>query len=269
MGGLHFGAAAVISAVAAMSIAGARAQEADLAKQLANPLATLISVPFQANYNRGIGPLEDGEQLTVNVQPVIPITLNNDWNLISRTIVPIMGQEDIFPGSGDQFGLGNTTQSLFFSPSRTVNGVTWGMGPVFYLPTNTDDLLGPDKWGTGPTAVALWQGDGWTVGALANHIWSFAGDSGDGDINATYLQPFVSYTTSDSWTFTLNTESSYNWLKEEWSIPVNASVAKLVRIGSQPVSLFAGVRYWAKSPDNAGPEGWGARAGLTFLFPKR
>jgi hypothetical protein len=150
-----------------------------LATQLANPLAALISVPFQGNYNGGIGPEEDGEQYYVNIQPVVPITLNEDWNLISRTILPIIDQEDIFPGAGSQFGLGDTTESLFLSPSHTVNGITWGVGPVFFIPTATDELLGADKWAIGPTAVVLWQGSGWTVGALANQIWSVAGDNDD------------------------------------------------------------------------------------------
>ncbi|WP_421696693.1 transporter [Aestuariivirga sp.] len=248
--------------------ADAQEQSVELAKQLANPVADLISVPFQGNYNSGLGPAEDGNQTYINVQPVIPFTLNKDWNLISRTILPVITQDDIFPGAGSQFGVGNTQQSLFFSPSQPVNGLIWGVGPIFYLPTASDSLLGPQKWGAGPTGVALWQGGPWTMGILANQIWSFAGASGDADINQSYFQPFLSYTTKDAWTFTLNTESTYNWITEEWSVPINATVAKLLTFDKQPISLFGGVRYWAVSPDEQGPTGWGARFGLTFLFPK-
>jgi hypothetical protein len=241
----------------------------ELATQLANPLAKLISIPFQGNYNSGYGPRADGEQVLVNVQPVIPFSINDDWNLISRTIVPIISQDDMFPGAGSQFGLGNTTQSLFLSPAKTVNGITWGVGPVLYIPTATDDLLGPDTFGAGPTAVALWQGNGWTVGILANQIWSVTGDEED-QVNASYLQPFLSYTTKDAWTFTLNTESTYNWEDDEWSVPLNLVVSKLVRIGGKlPVSFFAGGRYWLDTPEEQGPEGWGARFGFTVLLPKK
>lgn len=121
--------------------------------------------------------------------------------------------------------------------------------------------------GAGPTGVVLKQFDGWTVGMLANHIWSFAGDSDRSDINSTFLQPFVSYTTKDAWTFTLNTESAYNWEAHQWSVPINVQVSKLVVIDKQPISLFAGVRYWAVSPDS-GPDGFGFRTGISLLFPK-
>jgi hypothetical protein len=251
------------------SVAQAHAEDSvQLATQLANPLAKLISIPAQGNYNSGYGPRADGDQLLVNLQPVIPFSINDDWNLISRTIVPIISQNDMFPGAGSQFGLGDTTQSLFLSPSRTVNGITWGIGPVLYIPTATDDLLGKDTFGIGPTAVALWQGKGWSVGVLANQIWSVTGDEQD-EINAAYLQPFVSYTTKDAWTFALNTESTYNWDTEEWSVPANFVVSKLVRVGKVPVSLFAGARYWLDSPEDQGPEGWGGRFGFTVLLPKK
>jgi hypothetical protein len=177
----------------------ASADEAqELAKKLSNPIASLISVPIQYNFDQGIGPADDGRKHFVNVQPVIPFSLNSDWNLISRTIVPIVGQEDIFPGAGSQYGLGDTVQSLFFSPKLPSNGIIWGVGPVILLPTGTDRLLSAEKWGAGPTAVALTQQNGWTFGVLANHIWSFAGDDARSDVNATFLQPFISYTTPDA-----------------------------------------------------------------------
>jgi hypothetical protein len=238
-----------------------------LAKKLSNPIASLISVPLQFNYDSGYGP-DDGQKAYVNVQPVIPFSLNDDWNLISRTILPVVWQNDIAGPSGDQFGLGDITQSLFFSPKRpTDSGIIWGVGPVFLIPTGTDPLLSSRKWGAGPTGVVLKQFNGWTVGVLANHIWSFAGDNDRPDISSTFMQPFISYTTRDAWTFTLNTESSYNWEAEDWSVPLNFTVSKIVKLDKLPVSLTAGVRYWADSPEN-GPDGWGLRTGLTFLFPR-
>jgi len=262
--------AAAFAVVAAIGACPAFADETEnLAKQLSNPIADLISVPFQGNYNQGIGPAGDGSQTLVNFQPVIPIKLNDDWNVISRTILPITSQTHIFPGAGSQFGLGNTLQSLFFSPARPMNGIIWGAGPVMLLPTATDDLLGLDKWGAGPTGVALWQGGPWTVGILANQIWSFAGNPDEPDINQAFFQPFVAYTTPDAWTFSFNTESTYNWNTEQWAVPFNAVVAKLVTIDRQPISFFVGARYWAISPDETGPSGWGARFGMTFLFPTR
>jgi hypothetical protein len=206
---------ASVAVLAFISSAHAQESAEDLAKKLSNPIASLISVPFQGNYDGGYGP-NDGSKYTINVQPVIPFTLNEDWNVISRTIVPIVWQHDIAGPSGDQFGLGDTTQSLFFSPKKpTSSGIIWGVGPAFLLPTATDDLLGGGKWGAGPTAVVLKQSGPWTYGALANHIWSFAGDDDRQDVNSTFLQPFISYTTPKAWTFALNTESTYNWEAEQ------------------------------------------------------
>ncbi|RLP25943.1 transporter [Mesorhizobium sp. YM1C-6-2] len=244
----------------------AQDDSADLAKKLSNPVAAMISVPLQFNYDEGYGP-NDGERLTLNIQPVIPISLNDEWNVISRTILPVIWQNDIAGDSGEQTGLGDITQSLFFSPKHPgPSGIIWGVGPAFLVPTGTDDLLGTGKWGAGPTAVVLKQMGGWTVGGLANHIWSFAGDDDRTDVNSTFLQPFISYTTHNAWTFGVNTESTYNWETEEWSVPINFTVAKLVKFDQQPVSFTAGVRYWAESPES-GPDGVGFRGVVTFLFP--
>ncbi|WP_088703580.1 hypothetical protein [Rhizobium sp. R693] len=259
--------ASIVTVLCSGHTALAQESSVDLAKKLNNPIASLVSVPFQFNYDSGYGPA-DGNHEVLNIQPVIPFSLNEDWNLISRTIAPVIWQNDIAGDSGHQFGLGDITQSLFFSPKQPgPDGLIWGAGPVFLLPTATDEFLGSGKWGAGPTAVALKQEGPWTYGMLANHIWSFAGQSNRDDISSTFLQPFVAYTTPEAWTFTLNTESTYDWEHNEWSVPVNFQVSKVLKFGEQPVSLAAGARYWVESPEG-GPDGWGFRVVLTFLFPK-
>jgi len=258
-----------IGCMGASTTASAEDSEADLAKKLSNPVAALISVPFQFNYDGRIGPANKGNRETLNIQPVIPITLNQDWNVISRTIAPLVTQSNIFPRSGTQTGLGDVTQSFFLSPSQPgANGIVWGIGPVMLLPTGSQTLLSAHQWGAGPTVVALKQSDGWTVGVLANHIWSFASTLNNAaNVNSSYVQPFISYTTADRWTFTLNTESTYNWETYKATVPINFVVSKLIKIDKLPVSLGLGVRYYAVSP-NSGPKGFGARAVMTFLFPK-
>lgn len=242
------------------------AESYDLAMQLVNPVASLISLPLQNNFDWGAGPDGDGFQYRVNIQPVIPFTLNEHWNLISRTILPYIDQQDVI-GTTSQSGFSDTLQSLFFSPSRpTANGIIWGAGPAFLIPTASDDLLGTEKWGAGPTAVALRQSNGWTVGMLANHIWSYAGEDSRRDVSATFLQPFLTYTTSTHTTFSLNTESSYDWENSQWTVPVNLGVSQLLKIGGSPVQFQLGARYYAEAPDT-GPE-WGLRFTITFLWPR-
>ncbi len=238
----------------------------ELSKQLSNPIASLISVPFQNNFDVGAGPDGNGFSYTMNVQPVIPISLSEDWNLISRTILPI-SYNDYSP-DGNVFGLGDTTQSLFFSPKApTSAGLIWGVGPVLLLPTATDEYLGGGKWGAGPTGVALVQKDAWTVGALANHIWSFAGEDDRANISQTFIQPFVSYSLGHGRSVSLNTESSYNWMADEWTVPVNLGFSQVLKVGPQPVQLQIGGKYYAVAPEG-GPE-WGIRSTITLLFPKK
>ena len=239
-------------------------EKAELAKKLNNPVADLISVPIQNNWDFGIGSA-NAMRYTANIQPVIPLSLSKDWNVITRTILPVIYAESPVKGGRDAWGLGDTVQSFFFSPKEPVGGWILGGGPVFLWPTATDSVLGSGKWGAGPTVVALRQEHGWTYGVLANQIWSYAG-WGDQNVNATFLQPFLAFTTKTYTTFTLNTESTYDWADKQWTVPLNAMVSQLVKIGGAPVQFQLGARYYADKP-SGGPD-WGLRFAITFLFPK-
>jgi hypothetical protein len=260
--------ALLAGSVGAVSSVAAQEDGDELAKQLSNPIASLISVPLQSNFDFGAGVDGDGFAYTMNVQPVIPISISDDWNMISRTILPIGYRSYLPTPDGDTFGLGDITQSLFFSPTaQGPGGLTWGVGPVFLIPTATDDFLGTGKFGIGPTAVALVQPDPWTVGILANHIWSVAGEDDREDVSQTFLQPFLAYSLGHGTTISLNTESSYDWEADQWTVPINLGVSQVFKIGDQAMSIQLGGKWYAEAPEG-GPE-WGIRTTLTFLFPRK
>jgi len=259
--------AVIVCVLASAPVAAQNAD--DLAKQLSNPIASLTSVPLQLNYDEGLGAGGDGTRWLLNIQPVIPVSIGSDWNLISRTIVPLLSQDDVAASGDSQSGFGDVLQSLFFSPKAlTSSGWTWGVGPALLLNTASDELLGTGKWAAGPTAVALKQTEsGWTYGALVNHLWSFAGDNDRADVSSTFLQPFMARGLGQGRTLSFNFESSYDWKAKQWTLPFNLGYSQVSKIGSQRVSYQAGARYYLEAPDG-GPE-WGLRFVLTLLYPKK
>jgi hypothetical protein len=259
---------AVIGAALAAPAPAEEDQAAELAKKLSNPVANLISVPVQYNYDEYGGANDGASASRLLFQPVIPFSLNENWNLITRTIIPLVDQQGFPLAAMNASGLGDTAASQFFSPkSPTAGGWIWGVGPVELLPTAGDDALGTGRWGLGPTGVVLKQTGPWTVGFLANHIWSVAGDDDRPDVSATSLQPFFSYTTKTHTTVGAYTESVYDWKGKQWQVPLIVQAGQLFKLGPQILQLAVAGKYWAESPDN-GPEGWGLRVQLTLLFPK-
>jgi len=238
--------------------------ENDLAKQLANPISSLISVPFQSNFDFDVGD-DDGFRYTLNTQPVVPFAISDRWNLISRTILPLVYQAGVLPGMGDQFGLGDTVQSLFFSPRASANGLVWGVGPVLLLPTATEDVLGADQWGAGTTGVILKQQGPWTYGLLANHIESVSDDDDGAEVDSTFVQPFLSRT-NGAITYSGTFEGSYDHENDDWTLPLILTVSKVTRVGTQRVSFGGGIKLFADAPDNAAQ--WGIRAFVTLLYPR-
>lgn len=247
----------------------AAGQAEELSKKLSNPVSDLVSIPFQFNWQNGVGPNED-LQFVLNVQPVVPFHLSKDWNLIGRFIVPYLSQPVLFPGDEPVSGLSDITFSMFFSPVGS-SGFTWGVGPVFVLPMTTDPRLGSGKWQIGPTAVALYQTHGWTYGALANQVFSFA-DTGEVErdtVSQMFLQPFLAYTRK-SLTFTLQSQMTANWEAEsgqKWTVPINLLVSKLAWLGPFPFSIQGGAGYYVVHPD-IGPK-WKLQMAFVVLLPSK
>lgn len=236
----------------------------ELAKQLSNPVAALISVPIQVNYDTGYD--GGGWRSTTNVQPVMPFSLNDDWNLIQRVILPVIVQDDVgVPGS--ESGLGDTTATSFFSPKTpTAGGLIWGVGPALLVPTATNEVFASKQWGIGPSVLVLQQQGKWTLGALVNHISKFAGSHDRPYVNATFIQPFLAYGAGKGRTYGMNFEASYDWNSEQWTVPYNVFASQIIPMGKQLTSLSVGGRVYFDKPQG-GPD-WGLRVVFTLLFPK-
>jgi hypothetical protein len=248
--------------------APAAAGDAELAKKLSNPVSDLVSVPFQLNWEQGVGP-DDQTRFILNVQPVVPFALTPSWNMIAHVIMPLVSQPPLFAGGQPVFGIADIQASLFFSPSGS-GALTCGVGPAISLPSTTVPTLGTEKWSVGPTVVVLKQDGPWTYGALWNQIWSVAGNSTRDDVNQMFLQPFAAYTTANLWTIMLQSESTANWkaVDHKWTVPINLLFAKLSSFGTFPASYQLGFGVFAAKAPDVGPD-WKIRAALVILLPRR
>ena len=239
-----------------------------LAAKLQNPIGDLISVPFQSNTNLNVGP-NKGTQEILNIQPVIPIHLNEDWNLITRTILPLVWNPSLQPGQSVPFGLGPTTFSAFFSPKKPVNGWIWGAGPVVQLPTITSETLGSNVWGAGPAFVVVRMDNPWVYGVLVNNVFSFGGTAGP--VGTRYslmtINPFVNYNFPGGWFVGTVPIMTANWMAggEKWTLPVGLQAGRLIKIADKlPVNMLVGAYYNALRPQFGAT--WQLRAQVAFIF---
>ena len=237
----------------------------DLAKQSQNPIADLVSVPFQSNTNFSTGPFNRPQEI-LNIQPVVPMHLSADWNVISRTIIPLVSQPDPLLDSNTN-GIGDITQSLFLSPTHP-GPLIWGVGPVFTVPSASDPILGTGKVLLGPTAVLLTTPGDWVIGVLVNNQWSVGGNSLRPAVNTFLAQPFINYNMAHGWYLTTSPIITSNWLAapgQQWTVPIGGGFGRVFKVGDQPVNASIAGYYNAINPTGA-PD-WQLRAQLSLLFP--
>lgn len=245
----------------------AQETEGELAKKTQNPVSDLISIPFQNNANFGIGP-NNRTQNVLNVQPVVPMTLNSEWNLITRTIAPIIKQPNLATINEDTWGLGDVNVTAFLAPAKS-GPVMWGVGPSLQLPTGTDEATSTRKWAAGPSAVALTMQGQWVIGGLVQQVWSFAGNSDRRNLSQALIQPFINYNLPAGWYLSFSPIITADWQAtsgNKWTVPVGAGVGKIQRIGKLPFNISLGAYSNVVHPDQ-GPD-WTMRASVALLLPK-
>jgi hypothetical protein len=264
---------------AAQNAAPANDTEA-LAKATQNPVASLISVPFQNNTNFAIGPYNRTQDV-LNIQPVIPAKISPHWMLISRIIQPIVWQPYSTQTTGGEFGFGDMSPTFFLSPARP-GKIIWGAGPAWAFPTATNQLLGQGKVSVGPSVVALLQPGHWTLGALVNNVWSFAGSGSRPEVNQMTLQYFITYNLQKGWNVSSSPILSANWNNKapldaanggdttsggRWTIPVGGGVGRITRLGPQPVNMA--LNFYGNVVHPSGASSWGMRFQIALLYPQK
>jgi hypothetical protein len=260
-------ALAVGAAVSAPARAEMSAEE--LAKIAQNPVGNLISVPFQNNTNFNYGP-EKGTQNVLNIQPVIPVEVNADWNIITRTILPVVSLPSLAPGDSRTNGIGDLQFTAFLSPAKPGEWI-WGIGAIAQAPTHSNSELGNDHWGLGPSFVVLHldQGSPWVYGALVNNLWSVGGGNGSPSYNNGLIQPFLNYNFPGGLYLTSAPILTANWKADsgnQWTVPLGGGIGKIVHFGKLPVNMQISAYYNVVKPDD-GPN-WQLRAQVQFMFPK-
>ncbi len=242
-------------------------QASDLQKATQNPVASLISVPLQNNTNFDIGPL-DRTQNVLNIQPVIPTRVGENWNLITRVIMPVVFQPDVTQLNLGTLGLGDINPTFFLSPAKP-GKLIWGIGPAFVLPTATNAVLGQGKWSGGPSVVALVQPGHWTIGVLVSNVWNFAGESDKPAVNQMLLQYFLNYNLKKGWFITIQPIITANWKASSgnvWTVPFGGGIGRIMKVGAQPMNLS--LQFYGNAAYPTGTSPWGMRAQVAFLFPK-
>ena len=258
-----------VAALLAAAPAHAELSAEELAKLAQNPVGNLISLPFQNNTNFNVGPY-NGTQNILNIQPVIPISVDADWNIITRTIVPVISQPQLTPTMDRKNGIGDTVFTAFLSPANPGKWI-WGAGPVLQIPTNTSEELGNKNWGLGPSVVVLHldKGSPWVYGALVNNVWSLSGGKQGGAYNNGLLQPFVNYNFPAGFYLTSAPILTVDWKADsgnQWTVPLGGGVGKIFHFGKLPVNAQLSAYYNVVKPDFGA--NWQLRAQVQLMFPK-